>query len=356
MPFSLHIDKEYIVNLDLPPEERWKEVAQAKAPQIRKVLSRFKEFVADWGKDAEELIKLVDTKFGQFDDTIPGPFRGEIMGMAKYSNMNLGEIVLYNIFYEVFTVCTSIVAQDSAGKLFHARNLDFGLFIGWDIKNKTWAITEVLKPAIINLRYTRSGITVFKSVNFAGYIGILSGIKPNMFTLTMNERFNADGGFIGIIEWILGIRTGSWMGFLTRSVLENATSYEEARLMLTKEEMLAPAYFILGGLKPGEACVITRARESTIDVWEMPSAGGWYILETNYDHWKAPLFLDDRRTPANNCMKNMTQSGVSIKGLFNVLNSKPVLNKLTTYTALMQVDTGHLETYIANCTDPCFPW
>jgi len=33
----------------------------------------------------------------------------------------------------------------------------------------------------------------------------------------------------------------------------------------------------------------------------------WYILETNYDHWKQPFFLDDRRTPAKRCMNAMTQ-------------------------------------------------
>jgi len=27
------------------------------------------------------------------------------------------------------------------------------------------------------------------------------------------------------------------------------------------------------------------------------SKGEWFLLETNYDHWKAPLFIDDRRTP-----------------------------------------------------------
>ena len=42
----------------------------------------------------------------------------------------LGDIVLYNIFYEVFTVCTSIVAHDDKGTMYHARNLDFGLFMG----------------------------------------------------------------------------------------------------------------------------------------------------------------------------------------------------------------------------------
>ena len=35
-----------------------------------------------------------------------------------------------NIFYEVFTVCTSILAQAGDGTLYHGRNLDFGLFMG----------------------------------------------------------------------------------------------------------------------------------------------------------------------------------------------------------------------------------
>lgn len=33
----------------------------------------------------------------------------------------------------------------------------------------------------------------------------------------------------------------------------------------------------------------------------------WYVLETNYDHWKEPLFLDDRRTPAKKCMNQTSQ-------------------------------------------------
>lgn len=35
--------------------------------------------------------------------------------------------------------------------------------------------------------------------------------------------------------------------------------------------------------------------------------GRWYVLETNYDHWEEPLFLDDRRTPAMKCMNQTTQ-------------------------------------------------
>ena len=42
------------------------------------------------------------------------------------------------------------------------------------------------------------------------------------------------------------------MSFLTRSVLETATGYEEAKTMLKDTKLLAPAYFILGGNKTGQ--------------------------------------------------------------------------------------------------------
>lgn len=38
--------------------------------------------------------------------------------------------------------------------------------------------------------------------------------------------------------------------------------------MLSNTEMLAPAYFILGGNQTGEACIITRSREKTVDTWK----------------------------------------------------------------------------------------
>ncbi|KAK7097092.1 acid ceramidase-like [Littorina saxatilis] len=348
----------FTINLDLPPEERWKEVAQNRGAQIRNLLNEFKKFVLDWGSFADKIIAFVDSDLGSLDKTLPYPFAGELQGMSKYSGLNLGEVVLFNIFYEFFTVCTSIVAEDPNGNFVHARNLDFGLFIGWDVKNKTWQVTEALRPLVINLDFQRGGKTVFKSVNFAGYVGILTGLRPSLFSLSMNERFNLDGGYIGILKWLMGDRSEQWMGFLTRSVMENATSYEDAKTQLANTTMLAPAYFILGGVQSAQAAIITRAREKALDVWEMSTITDhpWYVLQTNYDHWEKPLFLDDRRTPGNQCMKNMTRQSVGFPAIFDVLSTEPVLNKLTAYTALMEVKTGKFESYIRYCKDPCFPW
>ena len=42
------------------------------------------------------------------------------------------------------------------------------------------------------------------------------------------------------------------MSFLTRSVLETATGFEEAKTMLKDTKLLAPVYFILGGNTTGQ--------------------------------------------------------------------------------------------------------
>ena len=46
------------------------------------------------------------------------------------------------------------------------------------MKNKSWIISEKLKPLVVNLDFRRNNQTVFKATNFAGYIGMLTGIKP----------------------------------------------------------------------------------------------------------------------------------------------------------------------------------
>uniref|UniRef100_A0A669B7L3 Acid ceramidase n=1 Tax=Oreochromis niloticus TaxID=8128 RepID=A0A669B7L3_ORENI len=339
----------YTVDLDLPPRKRWSAVITDKKTDLVNMIEAIKE-LADALVPSGKLIEMVDIALPLMVDTLPSPFNEEIRGIAAASGVPLGEVVLFNIFYEVFTVCTSIVAEDKKGNLIHGRNLDFGLFMGWDVKNKSWIISEKLKPLVVNLDFKRNNQTVFKSTNFAGYVGMLTGIKPNIFTLTMNERFSLDGGYIGILEWILGQRDGMWMSFLTRSVLENATSYEEAKSRLAQTKLLAPAYFILGGNSTGQGCIITRSR--LIDL----KLGRWYVLETNYDHWKDPFFLDDRRTPGMKCMNQTTQTNLSVKTMYDVLSTKPVLNKLTTYTTLMQVSQGKLESYIRDCPNPCMPW
>jgi len=346
--------KTFVINLDLPPVERWKEVTRERKDQLHGLLDVFRRMVGDKG------LKYVSMAMEALSKYLPHTYAEEMKGISEVADVSIGEVVLYNIFYEFFTACTSIIGQDSHGKLYHARNMDFGLMLGWDKKNNTWLVSEMLRKILFIADFQKDGKTIYKSTQFAGYVGIMTAIKPNKFTFSLDERFQLDGGYVGLIKWIYKIVTGgkpaNWLGFFTREVMENATNYAEAKALLESKELLAPVYFILGGTQRNEATIITRNRMDLADVWALESNNKWYMLETNYDHWEKPLFFDDRRTPGNICMKQLGQENISLKGLFNVLSTRPVLNKLTVYTALMQVDAGTLDAYTQFCKDPCWPW
>lgn len=348
----------YVINLDLPPKLRWAQLMIDKKESALHLLQDIKTYTDSFFRG--KLFPLLDKYLPLMAKTLPEPYLSELEGIAEVTGIELGEITLYNIFYEVFTLCTSVISQGANGKIYHGRNLDFGLFLGWDVKNHTWQTTEALRPLVVELDFQREGHTVYKTVNFAGYVGVLTGMKPQRFTLTLDERFSMEGGFVGIIRWLLGDHSANWAGFLMRDVMEKADSYQQALTTLTTSKLLAPVYFILGGNTTDQGAIITRGRNEA-DVWFMgrgsvSQVSTWYLVETNYDHWNKPPFFDDRRTPAVHCLDKMGREAASLSGLFNVLATKPIFNKLTAYTCLMDVSTGRFESWIRNCPDPCKPW
>ena len=97
------------------------------------LINYLKAFILEWSPKFQKLVDIVDNDLGPIADTLPAPYGDEIKGIANATGIPLGDVVLYNIFYEVFTLCTSIVGVDKQGNVYHARNLDFGLFLGWDL-------------------------------------------------------------------------------------------------------------------------------------------------------------------------------------------------------------------------------
>ena len=56
-------------------------------------------------------------------------------------------------------------------------------------------------------------------------------------------------------------------------------------------------------------------------------------------------------------MDEIGTENINHETLFNVLNGKPNRNRLTTYTALMDVAEGTLDAWRQYCDDPdCSPW
>lgn len=57
------------------------------------------------------------------------------------------------------------------------------------------------------------------------------------------------------VSLTMSLSVNSWVSFLTREVMETATTYQDARDALASPRLLAPVYFILAGTQPGEVGV-----------------------------------------------------------------------------------------------------
>eukprot|EP00483_Globobulimina_turgida_P008558 UN08576 len=62
-----------------------------------------------------KLAQAMDRKMDEYLALFPKDWADEIRGIATTLDEDIGNIFLYNVAYELFGLCTSIVAQDSTG-------------------------------------------------------------------------------------------------------------------------------------------------------------------------------------------------------------------------------------------------
>jgi acid ceramidase len=84
-----------------------------------------------------------------------------------------------------------------------------------------------------------------------------------------------------------------------------------------------------------------------------------FVLFIDYDYWKPgfkPPFFDDRRTAMLDCMRQLPAQGLNFTSAYSVLHALPTRNRLTTYSALMDVNTGTLQSFMQYCEEPACPF
>lgn len=156
------------VNLDLPPEERW-------------------SFLSPYKNDIDELIgyylnDLMDVSF--FEDTIelyknsfvPASYVKELESIAQISEFSVNQLLIANLYYDALKFvfgCTSFAVEGNKAP-FHARNLDW------------WSQNGALRTMTKVFDFVKDDKVLFSGIGWAGFIGILSGIKNGAYSVTLN--------------------------------------------------------------------------------------------------------------------------------------------------------------------------
>jgi len=311
----------FVISLDAPASERWGPLAAHFQPVAPKLVRRMiGEFLPQWA------VKPVEAMAAALDEHFAAPFPDEMRGIASGLNLTLGEVVAINLVYDASAFCTSIVAQRPDGSIIHGRNLDFNG-------------ASILRAMTATVDFTSNSTVQYSATTYASYVGILTGLRPKAFTVTVDER---DSGhwWENAIQAIFN-KKAQPMSFTVRETLASENNFTGALATLSTRPLIAPVYFILGGTRAGEGAVITRDRLKAKDVWHLKNGiGSWYVLETNYDRTNAPPEGDQRRIVATTAMNRTGQDAMTLKSLFRVLSTRganhsmSVLNNATTYTTV----------------------
>ena len=264
----------YVVDLDAPPKTRWNHIVKAYTEYFPSVVSIVEDILG-----SSYAASIASTILSSAAKTGFVYYGDELRGIAHATNVPLGRVVMLQIAYEAFAACTSIVIDGPHGYPLHIRTMD------WDMPE--------LKPLTIEVDFIQNGVILYSATTWAGYVGVLTGVRPGGYSVSVNYRrteLGAQNGISGILTNLKRGVVGHWpVSFLVREVLSSEQTFNIAVGNLCASELMAPVYLTICGTQPGEGLVLSRDREgkNTAEcVCERLDEKCDSVVQTNMDIYK----------------------------------------------------------------------
>jgi hypothetical protein len=267
----------FFVNLDAPPEVRWNHIILEYKDRLRGVLSTIDEILG-----AGTIRGLAESAFSGINTLGRFYYSSELEGISKASGLSTGQVAMLQIAYEAFAACTSILVnmkdtqQNGNSYPFHIRTMD------WEM--------PALQRLTIEVDFVRQGVPIFRATTWPGYVGVLTGMRFNSFSVSVNYRRSQEGhrDMLGglLTNMLEGLKGNSWpISFLVREVLDQHTYFEQAAGALQSSTLMASTYIIIGGMVEDEGFVITRGRSGN-ERWPQVTLAHGPCVQANMDFFR----------------------------------------------------------------------
>lgn len=335
----MHPLPKYTVDLDAAPEDRWKQVVQdykhlfpaviqkAEA-DLREALGRFPAWLM--GNLTCGVLRMASMLGGVM-------YKEELKAIAQQAGISLGKLIFMQLSYESAAACTSVLIPGSDGTIKHGRSMD-------------WHLTE-LTDLTIEVEFVRGGEIQFVGTTWAGYVGLLTVMRPGCYSLSVNYRRNAKPSGLRNL-W--NAMTKCWpVGFLVRYCVEEEDySFWECAEVLKITPLISPVFFTLGGVSQNEGVIIARDRKSVVhercmESDSLPSGCGG-MVQTNHDCGHSDcdniLWSYERWEVAEKWMLSQPPGGCCEKDLWTLLDMEFIRNEHTIYRNVMCAASGLYET------------
>jgi predicted choloylglycine hydrolase len=234
----------------------------------KKLIDAVKDTVQEGMDDFSSLVSrasvfLVGKLFGN------SVYEEELRMWSERLDIPYKQVAAMNLSYEASQYegklygCTCATKYDPKQGWIHARTLDWPL--------------ESMKRSSAVLQYEYKDRTIL-SVGVPGYVGMVSGMVPGKFAITLN--------WAGLDRKIPRMRYVSPAENL-RWVLENCDSYEEAVKSLCEVDLSCSCIYTITGIKEDEQCVIERTANRYSVQERLASAN--HFLEEDFSQYNDVL-------------------------------------------------------------------
>lgn len=130
----------------------------------------------------------------------------------------------------------------------------------------------------MQVSFTRNGKVAYTGNTFAGYIGVITAMRPGQFSISANSRFQGDhGGKVNLFENVKVAKLGGKpIGTYIRWLVDRDNTYSDVLKLMKTTLLIDVAYYAVAGVNPGEGAIITRGRFG-IDESHGTTNGTWTL-------------------------------------------------------------------------------
>jgi len=276
----------YDIDLEAPPESRWKYFAQKEAKNIGRLLDDCVELCVERADQFPTYIQPVVIAAGKglailggrLVDMIAACFGkeyvAEIRSIAKHADQPLSHVVLGNLMYDgcqmagIYGLGCSSYSCNIDGKPTLVRNMD------WVWPRSTGRHTRLV-------RFYR-GRDTYTSVGVVGCVGVVSAFCPGRWAVTINQA-PMDGATTGYFQWPVLQRL--------RHVCDQMGTYRDVVTGLQEYQTMTSFFAHVIGTKPTQHTVITGLGSD----FRRRAIKGETLLQTN--HFRGHRDLEKHNGP-----------------------------------------------------------
>lgn len=263
-----------IIDLTKPPQERWTECLNANKETYRQ---GFENLVASGRRGAlTEILVAMEPIFADLGSYLGEELYFELQGIADTLGVNIKHLVALNAYFDLGSMCTTVLIPDSQNGIFLGRNLD---------------LDPRLAGLLIDAKFVNGEKTEFRAVSIIGYPGATSGYRKGKLALSINSRYTENSRspdrLAEEIKYLVQNRGNfQFVTWEMRKALEQGLDFE-ATIRKFSDEAISyntDAYIIVAGVNAKEGAVITKNRNSIESVKRLDDEDAKkFIVQTNFD-------------------------------------------------------------------------